>query len=75
MKAQKFVPKKRDVGMQWQIQGLERGFMRMCTVATTPPYDVHAAHRCNESRGGWTRSIIAESAILIAIDFEWDFFR
>ena len=24
------------------------GFMRMSTVATTPPYDVHA-HRCNES--------------------------
>ena len=24
------------------------GFMHMCTVATTPPYDVHA-HRCNES--------------------------
>ena len=27
------------------------------------------------SGGGWTRSIIAESAILIAIDFEWDFFK
>ena len=27
------------------------------------------------TRGGWTRSIIAESAILIAIDFEWDFFK
>ena len=26
-------------------------------------------------RGGWTRSIIVESAILIAIDFEWDFFK
>ena len=26
-------------------------------------------------RGGWTRSIIAESAISIAIDFEWDFFK
>ena len=25
--------------------------------------------------GVWTRSIIAESAILIAIDFEWDFFK
>ena len=25
--------------------------------------------------GGWTRSIIAESAISIAIDFEWDFFK
>ena len=25
-------------------------------------------------RGGWTRSIIVESAISIAIDFEWDFF-
>ena len=25
--------------------------------------------------GGWTRSIIVESAILIAIDFEWDFFK
>ena len=24
------------------------GFMRMCTVATTPPFDAHA-HRCNES--------------------------
>ena len=29
--------------------GFAKGsFMRMCTVATTPPYDVHA-HRCNES--------------------------
>ena len=24
---------------------------------------------------GWTRSIIAESTISIAIDFEWDFFK
>ena len=24
------------------------GFVRMCTVATTPPFDAHA-HRCNES--------------------------
>ena len=32
------------------IQGSERieGFMRMCTAATTPPFDAHA-HRCNES--------------------------
>ena len=29
----------------------------------------------SRARGGWTRSIIAESAILIAIDFEWDFFK
>ena len=24
------------------------GFMSMCTVATTPPFDAHV-HRCNES--------------------------
>ena len=26
----------------------KRGFMHMCTVAATPPFDAHA-HRCNES--------------------------
>ena len=32
----------------WKGGGGGGGFMRMCTVATTPPFDAHA-HRCNES--------------------------
>ena len=38
-------------GHVYQDPGFGKGgFMRMCTVATTPPFNAHV-HRCNESGG------------------------
>ena len=42
-----------------------RGFMRMCTVATMPPFDAHA-HRCNESGCCLTDSNCRETLSLFA---------
>ena len=44
--------------------------MKKCRIVQ---HHFHMAKR--QGGGGWTRSIIAKSAIFIAIDFEWDFFK